>query len=188
MEERVHHKHWYGGDTIVAGIGQGYILETPLQMAQGVATMAMQGSHRQPHLLLKIVTPKGQTIQTKPKVMNDPVKIPSQVWKTVQNGMIGVIAEPWGTGASFGRNAPYTVAAKTGTAQVFHSSVRFKEYQVAENLRDNSIFIAYAPVDHPQIAIAVVTEHNNGNEFSASVARKVMDEYLLKEKHWKAED
>lgn len=180
-KKKVHHHPWYTGDTIVTGIGQGYLLVTPLQMAQGVATIANQGKLMQTHLLLKIVTPTGEVIKTQPKILSN-IDLPNSVWKIVRNGMIGVIQEPWGTGFRFGRNPPYSVAAKTGTVQVFHSNQRYKESEVPEHLRDHSTFIAYAPVEHPQIAVAVVAEHS---ELAASIARRMIDTYLITEKHLK---
>lgn len=183
-KKKVHHHAWYTGDTIVNGIGQGYLLETPLQMASGVASIANQGKRMQLHLLYKMVTPDGQMIQTKPHLISR-INIAADHWKIVQKGMIGVIQAPWGTGFRFGKNIPYSVAAKTGTAQVFHSNVRYKESDVPEYLRDHSTFIAYAPVEHPQIAIAVVAEHS---ELAASVARRVIDTFLIKEKHLRLTD
>lgn len=178
-KEKAHKKVWFKGDTVVMGIGQGYLLVTPLQMAAGVAGMANEGKRMQVHLLLKMVTPDGKTVATKPKQIAL-VDIPEKFFKIVQAGMIGVIRETIGTGFRFGRNPPYSVAAKTGTAQVFHSKTRFHEQDVPVLLRDNSTFIAYAPVENPKIAVAVVAEHS---ELAASVARQMMDQYLIKEKH-----
>ena len=100
------------------------------------------------------------------------------VWHTVINALQGVIKDREGTGFRFGRNAPYSVAAKTGTAQVFSTRHfnNFANNQVPEYLRDHSLFIAFAPVNHPKIAIAVIVENSN---VAANVARKVLDYYLL---------
>jgi penicillin-binding protein 2 len=178
-KKKIHKEKWYMGDTITAGIGQGYLLITPMQLAGAVATLANNGNRMQPHLLLKMQTPNQEIIATKPQILRSST-IPEKDLKLVQEGMIGVIQAPWGTGFRFGRNPPYSVAAKTGTAQVFHSNKRYKDSEVVQSLRDNSTFIAYAPVDHPKIAVAVVCEHS---ALAASIARRIIDNYLITEKH-----
>ena len=174
---------WYGGDTIVAGIGQGYVLVTPLQMANAVATMANRGVHFTPHLLLKFLNPNG-TITPYLEKPNHIVNYPASAFDTAIAGMEGVINSPQGTGYKFGKDVPYPVAAKTGTAQVYSFSLRKvsdkNQAALPFNLRDNSWFIAFAPVDNPKIAVAVIAEHS-GN--AAHIARQVMDYYLLTEKN-----
>ncbi len=172
---------WYTGDTIITAIGQGSLLATPLQLAIATATISEHGKRLQPHLLLKMQMPNGDFIYQQPTLL-PPLMLPNSDWQEIQSAMRDVIESNQGTGFRFGRNAPYSVAAKTGTAQVFSS---YKHYHVDQQalpkrLRDNSLFIAYAPIKDPQIAIAVVTEHD---EAAPRVARKVMDYYLLTEHH-----
>jgi penicillin-binding protein 2 len=178
-KSRVKKTAWYTGDTIVAGIGQGYWLVTPLQMASAVAAMAERGIHYKPHLLLKIQKPDGTIIPYKP-VQYPKINIPAAAWDLVHAGMRAVITV--GTGYHFGRDAPYTVAAKTGTVQMFNARKRSDAKEVQSslpfNLRDNSMFIAFAPTDKPKIALAVVMEHS---AIAQDVARKVMDYYMLDE-------
>ncbi len=169
---------WYIGDTIITGIGQGFLLATPLQLAQAVAIIADRGIRIQPHLLLK-QQPFSQPAILTQKVFEPPVILnhPS-IWNVVIQAMQDVIRSPDGTGWRFGRNTPYTVAGKTGTAQVYsqYRSEDESDLNIPKKLRNNMLFICFAPIDRPKIALAVITEHS---DMAPIVARKVMDAYLL---------
>lgn len=176
-------KHWYPGDTLNAGIGQGDMKTTPLQLANGVATIAMHGKRYQPHLLLATQTPNeariAQKIISLPEVT---LKNPNN-WNIIINAMQKVITDPVGTAhARFGSNLAYTVAGKTGTAQLYHHKIVNEnptpesEENTPKHLRNHHLFIAFAPIENPQIAIAVITENVN---MAPQVARKVFDYYLL---------
>ncbi len=172
--------HWYTGDTIISSIGQGYMLATPIQLAQGVATIAERGKRYQPNLLLKIQMPDGTIINQSP-IVETPVEEPADAWNTVIQGMTDSVTQLHGNAYRvFGANPPpYTVAGKTGTAQVF-ASRGYAQAALPSRLRDHSLFIAFAPVENPQIAIAVVIENSSG---ATNVARHVMDAYLIGQKH-----
>lgn len=168
---------WYPGDTIISAIGQGYMLVTPIQLANAVAAMSMQGIRFKPHLLLKY-TPSGKPmIQITPKPLSTVVLDNPANWQIISHAMQMVVKSPRGTGIAF-RGVPYTVAAKTGTAQVFTVKQNADTHNdhLPAHLRDNSLLIGFAPVDHPKIAIAVMVEHSHD---AAKVARKVMDAYLI---------
>lgn len=170
---------WYTGDTIVTGIGQGYFLVTPLQLANAVATMANRGTRYTPQVLLKTTDVDGNNYSPTPKVSgNVNLKNPSN-WDIVIGAMQQVVTNPAGTADYFGRNPPFTVAAKTGTAQVFGNESRAEsndsESNVPANLRHNHLFIAFAPVDQPQIALAIVVEHSAMADY---MARQIMDYYF----------
>ena len=108
---------WYQGDTVISGIGQGYTLTTPLQLAYATATLANQGAAMKPHLATKMHNPlTGKTIVI-PNIVQDKIFLNPENLEIVKNGMIAV-TQPGGTAASVGANAPYSIAAKTGTAQV----------------------------------------------------------------------
>lgn len=168
---------WYTGDTLISGIGQGYMLTTPLQLAQATAILSMHGKAFTPHLLLRSMDAKGPIKITKPEVSAKVVLGNEEIWYKVIKAMRLVIESKEGTGFRFGRHPPYSVAAKTGTAQVF--SAKQHEHLDDKNLpvylRDHSLFIAFAPVEKPKIAIAVITENSNQ---STVIARKVMDAYF----------
>lgn len=173
---------WYEGDTINSSIGQGFMQATPLQLAHGVAAIANRGERFTPHLLLsKQIGKKTET--TKP-ISQAPILLENEAaWSIVIDAMQAVITSPQGTGYRFGKNTSYTVAAKTGTAQVYTIKTRNKNHEaekqenLPEQLRDHSLLIAFAPVDKPQIALAVIVENNKG--FAVQAARKILDSYFL---------
>ncbi len=173
-------QHWYSGDTVNASIGQGYMLTTPLQLANATAALATRGQHFQPHLLYKLALPNQDTV-TISSIELTPIVFQPATWQVVLSAMHDVIYAGDGTGYRFGRNAPYDAAGKTGTAQVYSlkQDQHSNDQTTPKSLRDHSLFIAFAPFNNPQIALAVVVEHSKE---AASVARKVLDYYLLQEK------
>ncbi len=176
-------QHWYKGDTIIAGIGQGFSLVTPLQLASATATLANHGIGYQPHVILKQHHAGQPPMLTQPKELA-PIAIDTTYWNTIISDLQNVIESPYGTGHRFGR-PPYTVAAKTGTAQLYSNNEQndFGKDPIPTRLRDNSLMIAFAPAHHPKIAVAVITE----NTYAAPIiARKVLDNYLLRTHHEKA--
>ena len=172
---------WYLGDTVISGIGQGFMTATPVQLATGVAAIAERGLRFQPHTLLKSMSPNGTTTLISsskliPVVLNEPAH-----WKTVIDAMSQVVNAQLGTArARFGENHSYSVAGKTGTAQLYHHKIdengNIIETNVPKSLRNHSLFIAFAPIENPQVAIAVIAENVNT---APNVARKVIDKYLL---------
>ena len=169
-------QHWYLGDTIVAGIGQGYLLTTPLQMAHAVAGIAMRGQLYQPSIVDYQTLANGDKMMIQ-SVALPPVQLSTDNWNLIVTSMQNVIASGEGTAhPSFGVT-PYTVAAKTGTGQVFSTFGKaIDNKSKPKNLQDNSSFIAFAPVDNPKIALAVVIE--NGNHAAPAIARQIMDTFF----------
>ncbi|KTC98117.1 penicillin-binding protein 2 [Legionella erythra] len=169
---------WYPGDTLITAIGQGFMLASPLQLANAVATMSQHGKRYRPHLLLKSVqSDKGdvhpyQIIEEKAVQLNEEAN-----WDIIVDAMHAVTTSNEGTGYRFGRNPPYSVAAKTGTAQVFggRQYEKRRNQVIPEHLRDHSLFIAFAPVENPEVAIAVMVEND---VLASNVARKVLDAYF----------
>jgi penicillin-binding protein 2 len=172
---------WYQGETVIVGIGQGYTLVTPLQLAQATATLANNGVAMKPHLVAQIqkaITNENQVI---PLVVQDRIPLKPENIDIVKRGMIDVTL-PGGTAASVGANAPYAIAAKTGTAQVIgiKQNAKYNANSIDERHRDHALFIAYAPADDPKIALAVIVENGgHGGSAAGPIARKVMDYYLL---------
>jgi penicillin-binding protein 2 len=174
---------WFPGETVIAGIGQGYMLATPLQLAQAAATVAMRGQRFAPRLVRRIRDAQTGAIRDLEPVAlpSVPVKDPAH-WDIIIGGMIGVTNDPWGTARRSQLDAPYKIAGKTGTAQVFSvgQSEKYDEKDVAERMRDHALFIAFAPADDPKLAVAVVVENGrSGSGTAAPIARKVFDAYLL---------
>ncbi len=171
---------WYPGDTLISAIGQGFMLTTPLQLANATAAFSQKGRRFRPHLLHKIVNSDSGESHPYKSVEEYPINLKNpQNWDLISEAMHNVIVSKEGTGFRFGRNTTFTVAAKTGTAQVYSGKQyeKSKYLDIPEELRDNSLFIAFAPVKNADIAITVIVE----NDFIASnVARKVMDTYFQK--------
>ena len=170
---------WYSGETISIGIGQGYNAYTPIQLASATATLANNGVMFRPHLVNQIVDAKtGETRAIEPQPLRD-LKLKPQNVDVIRRAMIGVNKEGTGTRAFAG--APYEVAGKTGTAQVFSlKGAQYKEGSTKKELRDHALFIAYAPADKPKIALAVLVENGGfGAQSAAPIARMVLDYYLL---------
>ena len=172
---------WFPGETVIAGIGQGYMLATPLQLAHVAATISTRGKRFAPRVVRGVrdsVT--GQVTELPPRELPEvKVKDPTS-WDVIIGGMVGVTS-PGGTAWRAQAGAPYQMAGKTGTAQVFTvgQTEKYKESEVAERLRDHALFIAFAPVDAPRIAVAVLVENGrSGSGTAAPIARKVFDAYL----------
>lgn len=172
---------WYPGETVIIGIGQGYTLATPLQLAQATAILANNGVAMKPHLVTKIqngLTGKQVFI---PNIVQDRITLNPDNVEIVKRGMVDVTL-PGGTAASVGANAGYSIAAKTGTAQVIgiKQNEKYNEHTINERHRDHALFIAFAPAEDPTIALAVIVENGgHGGSAAGPIARKVMDYYLL---------
>lgn len=173
---------WYPGETLIVGIGQGYMLTTPLQLANFTSCIAMRGGCREPHLLKtqlskeagkQDLTTEGWQIELKNE----------RNWDHIIEGMINVMHAPNGTARRSAADAEYKIAGKTGTAQVFslEEDERYNADELARDLHDHALFVAFAPVENPQIAVAVIVEHGGGGSSTAApVARKVLDAWLVK--------
>jgi penicillin-binding protein 2 len=181
-KKAVYGQPWYPGETVITGIGQGYMLTTPLQLAVATSAIAMRGQGVRPRFLHSTrsqdETPELAAITAMPSIeLNSDL-----YWDQVISAMIDVAHKPNGTAFKIGKDAKYKIAGKTGTAQVFGlaEDEEYEEENVAEKLRDHGLFIAFAPADDPKIAIAVIVENGGGGSKSAApVAKVVMDHYLL---------
>jgi penicillin-binding protein 2 len=172
---------WFPGETVNFGVGQGYLLVTPLQLAHVASMLAARGKSFRPRLVTGVRDASGK-IQTIAPVVEPAIQGVSDAdWDIVRGGMVG--AATYGTAAAMSKGASYSIAGKTGTAQVFtvarSASLSAK---VEERLKDHAWFIAFAPVEAPRIAVAVLVENGGfGASAAAPIARKVMDAYLLRE-------
>lgn len=176
---------WFPGETLITGIGQGSVLATPVQLATITANLANRGKRLQPRIVGKIQDPTSGVVDTLTGQEMEPVMLnkPSH-WNIISRAMTRVVHSPLGTARSINHNLKYRVAGKTGTSQVF--GIKQNEEYVVEDipmkLRDHALFIAYAPVEDPQIAIAIIIENGGGGgAVAAPIARIVMDHYLNKE-------
>ncbi|OGR34158.1 MAG: penicillin-binding protein 2, partial [Desulfuromonadales bacterium GWD2_61_12] len=170
---------WYNGETVIAAIGQGYVLTTPLQLAVMTAAVANGGTVLRPQLLLRVEDLDGATLyEGKPEVKRILDFAPG-VLPPVRRGLEAVVNDYGGTGAA-ARIDGIRVAGKTGTAQV----IKRKEDNAVViddpyRFRDHALFVAYAPAERPQIAVAVVVDHGgHGGSSAAPIARAIMNQYF----------
>ncbi|MDA0707410.1 MAG: penicillin-binding protein 2 [Proteobacteria bacterium] len=175
-------RRWYNGETVIASIGQGYMLATPLQLASAIAAVATRGTRYEPHLVATSQnTLTGERTMYPAKRLADIQLQDEQSWDVTIAGMHAVMQGDRGTARAAGANAKYQMAGKSGTAQVF-SIAQDEEYDeklVDELLRDHALFVAFAPLENPRIAVAVVIENgSSGSRVAAPIARQIMDEYL----------
>lgn len=172
---------WYPGETLIVGIGQGYTLVTPMQLAQATAILANNGVAYRPRLVSGIQPSGSGRLQPITPEVTDRIELNPAHVELVKLGMLDV-TRPGGTASSVGAGAPYEIAAKTGTAQVvgIKQNEKYNEAAIAERHRDHALFIAYAPADAPKIALAVIVENGgHGGSAAGPIARQVMDYYLL---------
>lgn len=180
---------WYPGETLILGIGQGYMQATPLQLAQATALVATKGKWVRPRLLKSAaglspeqLMSEGQIpqVETPPDVVLKDLKY----WDMVSDGMQQVLHNPRGTAFKVGSQALYRIAGKSGTAQVvaIKQGEKYDRSKLQERHRDHALFVAFAPVDNPQIAVAVMVENGeSGSGVAAPVVKQVMDAWLLDE-------
>ncbi|WEJ72972.1 penicillin-binding protein 2 [Pseudomonas sp. PSE14] len=171
---------WFPGETLILGIGQGYMQATPLQLAQMTSLIANKGKWIRPHL--------AKTIDGQPPVDPEPMpdillKDPNN-WSLVDNGMQQVVHGARGTAHKVGATAVYRIAGKSGTAQVvaIKQGEKYDRSKLLERHRDHALFVGFAPADNPQIAVAVMVENGeSGSGVAAPVLKQVMDAWLLDE-------
>jgi len=170
---------WFLGDTISVGIGQGYNLVTPTQLAVATAGLANGANVFVPRIVQGIQDNRDQELELTTPLSMFSLKLRAENVELIHHAMIDV-TRPGGTAAAAAAGAKYTFAGKTGTAQVFSlKGAEYNEAQIDERLRDHALFIAYAPAEHPKIALAVLVENGgHGGSAAAPIARKVFDTYL----------
>ncbi len=175
-------KVWFPGETVIAGIGQGYMLATPLQLAHATATIASRGKRFRPTLLrARMDAISRDSVFVEPESL-PPVAVTDEwQWDRIISAMNAVMQGPRGTARAVGIDAPFTMAGKSGTAQVF-TVAQDDEYdaeELEERMRDHALFVAFAPLEDPQIAVAVIVENGeSGSRTAAPIARAVIESYL----------
>jgi penicillin-binding protein 2 len=173
---------WFPGETVIFGIGQGYMTSTPMQLAHMTSLLAMRGAGFRPRLVRALRDPVTRAETPVPPAPLPAIQIRDPAdWDVVIQSMVAVMQGGTASRAAFG--APYSIAGKTGTAQVFTvaQNARYDESAISERLRDHAWFVAFAPVEDPRIAIAVLVENGrSGSGTAAPIARTVMDAYLLR--------
>jgi len=171
---------WFPGETISIGIGQGYHSYTPLQLAQAMAMLATAGTMYKPRLIAHIDNARTGERREVPAEVLHTVALKRENVEFVKRSMAGVIKE--GTAARAFAGTSYSAGGKTGTAQVIaiKQNEKYEEAKVAERHRDHSLFIAFAPLESPRIALAIVVENGGfGARAAAPLARTVLDYFML---------
>jgi len=175
-------QRWFHGETVIASIGQGYMLATPLQLANAIAAIATRGARYQPRIVAATEnTLSGERTLSTVQRLDSVVLEDATNWDTIIQAMREVMHGLQGTARATGLNAEYEMAGKSGTAQVFSLSQEeeYNEEEIDERLRDHALFVSFAPVENPRIAVAVIIENgSSGSRVAAPIARQIMDEYL----------
>ncbi|PWC20990.1 penicillin-binding protein 2 [Brenneria roseae subsp. roseae] len=173
-------KPWYQGDTIPVGIGQGYWTATPIQMNKALTTLINDGQVKTPHLLYStrengVIVPFRQTEHQQ---IGD---IHSGFWEIAKDGMYGVANRPNGTAHKSFDDAPYKIAAKSGTAQVFglKENETYNAQKIAEHLRDHKLMVAFAPYSNPKVAMSIILENGGAGPTVGTITRQILDHILL---------
>jgi penicillin-binding protein 2 len=176
---------WFPGETVIVGIGQGYWSATPLQLAKATALLASRGRHYRPRLVRALVDPVTGAVEERAPQALPPIELANQAnWEVIVDAMVAVTTGARGTAVRAARGASYTIAGKTGTAQVYSigQTEKYDEKTVAERLRDHALFVAFAPAEAPRLAIAVLVENGgHGSSVAAPIARAVFDAYLARD-------
>ena len=182
-KRRNYNEIWFPGETLINGIGQGFMLATPLQLASFTAALSQYGKRVKPVILQSTQDPMTREIQA---VQPEPLQAVHQIkfsnWETILNAMRKVVHGVKGTARGISYGIKYNMAGKTGTAQVFgiKEGERYKQEELKKKLHDHALFVGFAPYEKPRIAVAVIVENGGGGgTVAAPIVRKVMDYYLL---------
>ncbi len=186
-KRRYYNKPWYAGETVIASIGQGFVLSTPLQLAVMMATVANQGKVLKPQVIRRIEDWDGNVLVASETEVIREVKYTPKVWKAVEDGLVAVVNEPHGTGHAAHLD-DVVVAGKTGTSQVVRRKSDEEEElddkgEIPYRLRPHALFVAYAPAEKPEIAVAVVVEHGqSGGRAAGPIAKAIIARYMADKK------
>lgn len=176
---------WFPGETLIMGIGQGYALTTPLQLAKATASLANRGKVIRPRLVSSTSNSITTEVKELPVIEEDTVKLKTdRHWADIVQSMRDVVHGAGGTAWRSGLNAEYEFAGKTGTAQVIGiaQDEEYNEDEIAEEFQDHALFIAFAPVESPRIAVAIIVENGGGgSKAAAPIARKLFDDFMSEE-------
>jgi penicillin-binding protein 2 len=167
---------WYPGETYINSIGQGFDLVSPIQACQMISLVANGGHFYRPMLLKRTRNRETGEVKVFSPEQTGTINLDPKAFKLVRSALAGVVNEPGGT--AHGAATPLaTVAGKTGTAQVIAQKVAGRK--LSDETRDHAWFVAFAPVEEPKIAVAVLVEHGgHGGSAAAPVAKRVIEEYL----------
>lgn len=181
----VRNQPWFPGETVIAGIGQGYWVTTTLQLAQATSILAAGGWRHRPHLLRATQRGFGTEPVPEPQPAPERVSANGRHIEAVRDGLVAVMHSPTGTARAEATGLDYLIAGKTGTAQrvTRRGDASLELDELPFHLRHRALFVAYAPADDPQVALALVVESGgSGSRAAAPVARRIFDAWLLRER------
>ncbi|MGL9733895.1 MAG: peptidoglycan DD-transpeptidase MrdA [Symbiopectobacterium sp.] len=180
---------WYQGDTIPVGIGQGYWIATPIQMAKALTTLINDGNVKTPHLLYSIRN-SGAIVSYRQQEVSRLSDVCASYWEIAKDGMYGVANRKNGTTHKFFADAPYKIATKTGTAQVFSlkENETYNAHKIAEHLRDHKLLTAFTPYNNPKIAISIVLENGGAGPAISALVRQMLDHIMLSDNNTELPD
>jgi penicillin-binding protein 2 len=183
-KRRRYNKNWYPGETVITGIGQGYMLATPLQLAVATTTLSNHGKFKQPRIVFAMDDPKSNEMSIISPTIQKTISLKREdFWNTAIGGMRAVVHSRRGTANKVGRGSRYRFAGKTGTAQVItiKQTESYNARRLAKKFHDHALFVAFAPLKNPRLAISIIVENGGGGSHTAApIAKKVMDHYLLR--------
>ena len=176
-KRRVIGSNWYGGETLIVGIGQGYMLATPMQLAVATTALATRGTAFKPTFVAAV---DGTPVEPEP-LLN--VSAETAYWDEVFAGMVDTVSSVRGTAFGMQSGLTYSVAGKTGTAQVvgIAQDATYDEEALSEYQRNHGWFIAFAPVENPEIVLAVLTENSGGGSSAYPIARAMLDYWMSRD-------
>ena len=178
-----YNKPWYAGETVIASIGQGFVLATPMQLVVMMAAMANEGKVLKPQVVRQVEDWEGNVLmQSEPEIVRQITYLP-KAWDAIQDGLVDVVNAPRGTGKA-AHLEDVLVAGKTGTSQVVRRKSDEEEEldedgEIPYRFRPHALFVAYAPAEKPEIAIAVVVEHGqSGGRAAGPIAKQIIQRYM----------
>ncbi|MBL1294261.1 MAG: penicillin-binding protein 2 [Thiotrichales bacterium] len=174
---------WFPGETLITGIGQGFMTATPLQLARATAAIANRGTLVTPRVV-RAISENGEEATTINLIdtISEPIILKNENhWQAIVDSMKEVVHGAHGTARKIATNSPFTIAGKTGTAQVFgiKQDENYDADDLDKRLHDHALFIGFAPIENPQIAVAVIVENGgSGSSTAAPIAYQVLHHYL----------
>ena len=186
-KRRVRGTFWYPGETLITGIGQGFMLATPLQLAVATATLSNRGKLKQPRVVFAMEDAKIHEMALIPAIKQSTITLRRKhYWESAINGMKAVVHGKKGTARKIAKNSPYRFAGKTGTAQVvgIKQNEKYDASKLAKKYHDHALFVTFAPLNKPRIALSVIVENGGGGSHTAApIAKQILDYYLIDRMH-----
>lgn len=182
-KRRNYNEMWFPGETLINGIGQGFMLATPIQLANFTAALTQGGKRFKPSILKATQDPKTKALESvEPVSLQSVHQIKLSNWEVILRAMRKVVHGTKGSARGISYGIKYTMAGKTGTSQVFgiKEGERYRQDKLSKKLHDHALFVGFAPYKNPSIAVSAIVENGGGGgSVAAPIVRKVIDNFLL---------